>query len=98
MDTPRRAPFALGQNYPNPFNPSTSISFRLPSASRAVVEIFDVRGALVRVLVDKTMRAGSHIVEWNGRDEGGSVVGSGVYFYRLTADGHSTSKKMVILK
>ncbi len=93
-----RSPFVLGQNHPNPFNPSTSISFQLPSPSRALLEIFDVRGSLVRTLADETMSAGPHQVEWNGRDDGGGIVGSGVYFYRLTAGGHSQAKKMVILK
>jgi hypothetical protein len=98
VNAPTHSPFVLGQNYPNPFNPSTSISFELPSPSHAVIEIFDVRGSLVRTLADETMSAGGHTVEWNGRDDDGSVVGSGLYFYRLTAGGHSQAKKMVILK
>jgi flagellar hook assembly protein FlgD len=98
VDAPARSSFVLGQNHPNPFNPSTSISFQLPSPSHAVISIFDVRGSLVRTLVDETMSAGPHQVEWNGRDDGGNIVGSGVYFYRLAAGGHSQAKKMVILK
>jgi hypothetical protein len=98
VDMPSRSPFALGQNFPNPFNPSTRISFELPARSSARVEIFDVRGALLRTLADDVMDAGRHVVEWNGRDGGGNVVGSGVYFYRLTAGGRTQSKKMVILK
>ena len=93
-----RAPLVLGQNYPNPFNPSTSIAFELPSVSHALVEIFDARGSRVRTLVDDTMNAGPHTVEWNGRDDHGGVVSSGVYFYRLTAGGRTQSKKMVVLK
>ncbi len=98
VDAQAYSRLVLGQNYPNPFNPSTSIAFELPARSSAVVEIFDVNGALIRKLVDETMDAGRHTVEWNGRDDGGHVVGSGVYFYRLTAAGRTQSKKMVILK
>ena len=88
----------LRQNYPNPFNPSTTISFELSSRAAVRVEIFGARGALVRTLADEIMDAGPHALEWNGRDDGQSAVGSGVYFYRLTADGHSQAKKMVVLK
>jgi hypothetical protein len=88
----------LRQNYPNPFNPSTTISFELSSRAAVRVEIFDARGALVRTLADEVMDAGAHALEWNGRDDGQSAVGSGVYFYRLTADGLSQAKKMVNLK
>ena len=98
VDSPPGSPFVLGQNYPNPFHPSTRIAFELPTASHASVEIFDVRGGLVRTLADERMSAGLHTVEWNGRDDGGQLLGSGVYFYRLTADGRSQAKKMVILK
>ncbi len=98
IDTRPHASVVLRQNYPNPFNPSTTISFELSSRAAVRVEIFDARGAWVRTLADETMDAGPHALEWNGRDETGSIVGSGVYFYRLTAGGHSLAKKMVILK
>ena len=99
IDARPHSSVVLRQNYPNPFNPSTTISFELSLSRTAVrVEIFDARGALVRTLADAIMDAGPHALEWNGRDETGSIVGSGVYFCRLTADGHSQAKKMVVLK
>jgi hypothetical protein len=78
---------SLGQNYPNPFNPSTKIEYRLPEAgpgggkTRVSLVVYDVRGARVRVLVGGEQGSGKHVVEWDGRNEAGEAVGSGVYFY-----------------
>ncbi len=89
---------ALGQNSPNPFNPSTTISFTLPANERVTIVVYDASGRMVRTLVDANRDFGTHEVAWDGRDDEGAVVGSGVYFYRLTAGKHSESKKMVLLK
>jgi FlgD Ig-like domain len=89
---------ALGQNSPNPFNPSTIISFTLPVKERVTIVVYDANGKQVRTLVDEDRDFGTHEVAWDGRDDAGAVVGSGVYFYRLTAGKHSESKKMVLLK
>jgi len=62
------------------------------------LEIFDVRGQLLRGLVNEVVPAGAHSVQWNGRDDAGNAAGSGVYFYRLEANGKSEARKMVILK
>jgi len=92
---------ALRQNYPNPFNPATSIEFDVgPGASRRVVlSVYDIHGARVRTLVDGTLRPGSYRRVWDGKNNHGQRVGSGVYFYRLRA-GRTTvaTRKMVILK
>jgi len=90
----------LGQNHPNPFNPVTRIAYWVPEgeAVRVRVEVFDVRGARVRVLLDAAQGAGRHEVTWDGRDGGGSRVGSGVYFYRMTQPGYQATKKMLLLK
>ncbi|GEM_PF-2749823 len=76
--------FQLEQNYPNPFNPSTAISYQLPAVSRVRLEIYNLLGQKVRTLVDQQQPGGRYTVEWNGRDENGSEVSSGVYFYRLS--------------
>ncbi len=88
----------LGQNSPNPFNPSTTISFTLPAREQVTVSIYDANGRLVRTLLDESRDYGTHSVTWDGRDDAGSTVGSGVYFYRLSAGKYSESKKMVMLK
>jgi hypothetical protein len=94
-----RAPeISLGQNYPNPFVPSTNISFTMPRTARAVLKVYDIKGRLVRTLIDEETDAGESTVIWDGTDDGGRPVASGVYFYQLKADGLSQSKKMILLK
>ena len=88
----------LSQNRPNPFNPSTTIHFVLPKSERVSLAIYDANGARVRTLADGEREHGGHDVEWDGRDEHGVRVSSGVYFYRLTAGKHSQTKKMILLK
>jgi hypothetical protein len=85
--------FALNQNYPNPFNPSTKISFDLPKASNVKLSIFNVLGQEVTVLVNEKMEAGSHQIEWDA-----SARASGLYFYRISADNFTETKKMMMLK
>jgi flagellar hook assembly protein FlgD len=89
---------SLAQNSPNPFNPSTTIRFTVPEKGRVALNVYDANGRLVRSLVDDVRDAGSHDVTWDGRDNSGASVGSGVYFYRLTAGKFRESKKMVLLK
>jgi len=83
----------LEQNYPNPFNPTTTISFRLTEAQRVYLSVYDVRGRLVETLVNEWRSAGPHNVTWNAYG-----VGSGVYFYKISAGGLSVVKKCVVLK
>ena len=91
--------YRLGQNYPNPFNPSTRIAFELPEQTRVTVEVYDVLGKKVATLVNaKNYSAGRHTVVWNGRDDQGHLMTSGVYFYRITTPGFSQTKKMVLMK
>jgi len=89
---------ALHQNVPNPFNPSTTISFTLPERERLSLSIYDVKGRLVKTLVDETVDGGYQERVWEGKDANGSPVGSGVYFYRLTAADKTLTKKMVIVR
>ncbi len=91
----------LGQNYPNPFNPTTTIEYWVPGGSGKTavsVVIYDVRGARVRTLVEGTEPAGRYTATWDGRNEAGTAVSSGVYFYRLQTPGFSDTRKMVLLK
>ena len=101
--------FDLSQNYPNPFNPQTTIRYRLPalrsedrveeSATRHVcLDVFDIRGHLVRALVDRALAPGNYSVVWDGRDSRGKPVVSGVYIYRLRYGPYSLLRKMVVCK
>jgi hypothetical protein len=90
--------FALEQNYPNPFNPSTVIRFALPGEEHVRLDVYDMTGALVKVLVDQALRAGSVEVTWDGTNVTGAKVASGVYLYRLQAGSFTSIKKMVMLK
>jgi len=94
------AAFRLEQNFPNPFNPSTSIGYHVPEnyPGRVLLAIYDLRGRQVRVLVDKTQRAGSYSAFWDGTDSHGSAVPSGVYLYRLQAGDFLALRKMILLK
>jgi len=90
--------FNLSQNYPNPFNPTTEINLSLPSRSHVNLTIYDILGRQVDVLIDKSLAAGSYAVSWDGKDQSGMPVASGVYLYKLTAGDYSSAKKMVLLK
>ena len=95
--------FALTQNYPNPFNPATQIRYSLPEEATVSLKVYNLLGQLVTTLVSGELGAGHHIATWNGRNSAGSVVGSGMYFYRFDAEGssgksYSNLKKMLFLK
>jgi hypothetical protein len=89
---------SLGQNHPNPFNPVTTIPFEVPGTSSVRLFVLDATGRVVRTLVDEKMPGGSHSVEWNGKDQRGEGVSSGVYFYVLDVAGERRTRKMVLLK
>ncbi|HIB73403.1 MAG TPA: T9SS type A sorting domain-containing protein, partial [Candidatus Marinimicrobia bacterium] len=96
--TPVPARYALGQNYPNPFNPTTTIRFELPVDAHTRIAIYDLLGREIIQLANKPLRAGYHQVVWQGRDTFGNAVPSGMYFYRMEANGFSSTRKMVFLK
>jgi hypothetical protein len=90
---------ALNQNFPNPFNPSTTVAFDLAKPATVRIGIYDVSGRLVRTLVDRSMEAGSHEVGWNGTNNAGIGVPSGLYFYRMsTSEGFMATRKMILLR
>lgn len=98
-DDPIQAPAVkLLQNYPNPFNPTTTISFSTPASGNASLAIYNMKGQLVRTLMNQNVNAGSHNVVWNGLDDQGRSVSSGLYMYRLNINGESQQKKMLLMK
>ncbi|HPL23479.1 MAG TPA: carboxypeptidase regulatory-like domain-containing protein [Candidatus Cloacimonadota bacterium] len=88
----------LHGNYPNPFNPETTISFSVKDKGHVKVDIYNVKGQLVKTLVNGNMNAGKHNIVWNGRDNAGNAVSSGVYFYKMNAGKYSSTKKMIMMK
>ncbi len=88
----------LNSAYPNPFNPDTNISFDLKTPSFVNVTVYDVKGQKIRTLTSQDWNAGTHHLVWNGKNENGQVVGSGVYFYRMTAGKYSATQKVVLMK
>ena len=94
----RPTEFDLRQNYPNPFNPTTIIEYALPKASEVKIQIYNILGQKVRNLVDETQKAGYKMIHWDGKDDEGKEVSSGIYFYRIVAEDFVKCKKMTLLK
>ena len=90
--------FSLHQNYPNPFNANTQIIYELPRTAHVQIEVYNIRGQRVAVLYDGEEAAGVHRVEWNGKDDYGNEVASGVYLYRLTTIDFKSERKMLLMK
>jgi len=89
---------SLRANHPNPFNPRTAIRFDLPRLTEVDLAVFDVAGCRVAILASGSMEPGRYDVAWEGRDDSGLPVSGGLYFYRLTTEGRTLTKKMVFLK
>ncbi|NOX87568.1 MAG: T9SS type A sorting domain-containing protein [Calditrichaeota bacterium] len=95
--------FALFQNYPNPFNPQTQIAFNLPERCHVVISVYNLTGKLIKILYNAQTDAGKHQVVWNGLDNTGRTVASGIYIYKLTATNEKGKqfnfyKKMMLLR
>ncbi|MFH2047877.1 MAG: T9SS type A sorting domain-containing protein, partial [bacterium] len=90
--------YSLSQNYPNPFNPTTTIEFSLPTAGQAKIEVYNILGELVTTPFDGFAGAGENSIVWDGTNSSGQNVSSGIYFYRLTADEYTETRKMTLLK
>jgi hypothetical protein len=90
--------FALRQNHPNPFNPTTSIRYELPQAAHVKISIYNSLGMLVTTLVDQDEQSGYHTIEWNGTDNSGNTIASGIYIYKMEAGTFSSIKKMLFIK
>lgn len=94
----QKPPYSLSQNYPNPFNPTTTIGFALADPGHIEIAVYNVLGQNVRTLIDGFMEAGEHSVIWDGRDNDGRSVASGIYLYRIDAKEYIATKKMLLLK
>ncbi|MDP8322401.1 MAG: T9SS type A sorting domain-containing protein, partial [Candidatus Stygibacter australis] len=88
----------LNGNYPNPFNPETEIMFLLPNNEKINLSVYNLKGQLVRTLVDNYLPGGSHSIIWDGKTNNGEMVSSGVYFYKLSVGETSETRKMILLK
>jgi hypothetical protein len=87
-------------NYPNPFNPETTIAFDLPESGNVRLDIYNIRGQKVTTLINKELSAGNHQFIWNGKNQQGNTIPSGIYLYRVDADGgrYTSTRKMLLLK
>ncbi|MFQ5584916.1 MAG: choice-of-anchor D domain-containing protein, partial [Calditrichia bacterium] len=90
--------FDVSPNYPNPFNPTTTIKYQLPQSSDVKLVIYNVLGQAVRTLLNRQVEAGYHSVVWDGRNEAGQQVSSGIYIYRFSAGDFSKIQKMILMK
>ncbi|MBL7961554.1 T9SS type A sorting domain-containing protein, partial [bacterium] len=90
--------FKLHGNYPNPFNPSTTISYEIPIQGKVVIKIYNTLGQEIRTLVNEVKPAGFHKLVWDGRNNNGQSISSGLYIYRLQTDRFVKSHKMILLK
>jgi len=90
--------FALEQNYPNPFNPSTTIRYQIPNDASVNLVIYNVQGQKIRTLVGKEQKSGYYSVVWDGRNDAGQTVSTGLYLYRVQAGSFVATQKMLMLK
>ncbi len=90
--------FELRQNYPNPFNPSTTIEFQLPETRFVKLNIYNALGQKVRTLVKDNLQPGFHQVQWNGRNDAGATVASGIYIYSISAGNFRQNRKLILLR
>ena len=90
--------FGMSLPAPNPFNPTTKIDFRIDGSARTALRVYDVRGSLVRTLVDEHLPAGDHTVQWDGRDDRGAPVASGTYFAALSSGSKTASQRVALVK
>ncbi|MCX8010038.1 MAG: T9SS type A sorting domain-containing protein, partial [Ignavibacteria bacterium] len=90
--------FSISQNFPNPFNPQTKIKYSLPKGEYVKIKVFDVNGKEVAELVNNYQSPGNYTVEWNGRNNFGQQVSSGIYFYQIEAGKYKETKKMTLIK
>jgi hypothetical protein len=90
--------YNLYQNFPNPFNPITSIRFDLPISGHTTIDIYNVLGQKVKTLINSHIEIGRHKITWNGQNQYGTSLGSGIYIYRIQAGRYSQTRKMILLK
>ncbi|HPM01184.1 MAG TPA: T9SS type A sorting domain-containing protein [Candidatus Cloacimonadota bacterium] len=88
----------LQGNYPNPFNPTTTIAYQLTKSQPVNITVYNAKGQKVRNLLNSVITAGNHTVVWNGMDDHGKSVSSGIYYYRLSTADHSEVRKAILMK
>jgi len=97
--SPAPKDFKLSQNYPNPFNPATKIEFSLPKSENVNLSVYDIRGRLVKTLLDeRAYTPGTYVMDWDGTDNFGKQVANGIYFYKIQAGKFAQTKKMTLVK
>jgi len=91
---------SLKQNFPNPFNPNTNIQFTLKQPAKVSLNVFNIKGQKIKTLLEgkKTLKADTHTIIWNGKDENGNKVGSGIYLYKMSSKDFTDIRKMILLK
>ncbi|HOX24870.1 MAG TPA: S8 family peptidase [Candidatus Krumholzibacteria bacterium] len=90
--------FRVDANFPNPFNPTTTIRFAIPASARTQVVVYDVRGRLVKTLIDEVLPAATHSVQWRGDDARGREAAAGIYVYKVTSGEHAAVGRMALIK
>jgi len=90
--------YSLLNNYPNPFNPSTRIAFEIPQQEFVTLKVFNINGELIKTIAEENLPAGRFERTWNGKDNAGQDVSSGIYIYRLTAGKFDKSARMILMK
>ena len=98
FEAPLPSTFALHQNYPNPFNPVTTIRYDVPDNGLVRIIIYDLTGRKIKTLVDGISTPGRYSITWNGTDDFGKLVSSGMYFYRMKSTDFQSVKKLMLLK
>jgi len=88
----------LSNNYPNPFNPSTTIEYEIPKAGYVKIQIYNSIGQLINTIEDDYKNPGKYSIQWNGKNSAGENLSSGIYFYRMSSNGLTLVKKMLLLK
>ncbi|OQX94754.1 hypothetical protein B6I21_08975, partial [candidate division KSB1 bacterium 4572_119] len=97
-ETKKPEKYVLYQNYPNPFNPTTTIEYYLPEKARVQISIYNMLGEEIIKLIDEKQRAGKNSIQWDGRDQAGNLIGSGIYLYKISTNKFTRSKKMMFLR
>ena len=90
--------YTVSQNYPNPFNPRTTISFSVAKSGYAKLSVYNSRGELIRTLLKENVPSGNYNIDWDGKDDMGKSVSSGLYLYKLEVNGTNQIKKMLLMK
>ncbi|MBN2001519.1 T9SS type A sorting domain-containing protein, partial [candidate division KSB1 bacterium] len=98
VNVPIPSTFFLAQNYPNPFNPRTTIEYRLSESDRVNLSVFNINGQLVRTLVQAQQDPGFYTIDWDGSDENGYLVSSGIYLYKLQVKTGALTKRMLFIR